>query len=244
MEINTAFRILEIEHTKDEEMITGAYRQLLPKYNPEDDAEGFKNLRMAYETAINYARAKEKEEDDEPKTEIDIWMKKVETLYQDILSRGDVAGWKQLLEDDVCVDLDTSIDARDRILVFLMNNHYLPHEVWKEIAATFQIVEDFSELEKEFPTDFLDYVKYYAENEGFLPYELFEYISLDGENGQPDTYIRELLEIKRSIDAGNCDKCMEKLDNLKDYDIYHPYEDVERLKIYIKRLEMRDRKQS
>ncbi len=240
MEINTAFRILEIEHTKDEDMITGAYRQLLPKYNPEDDAEGFKNLRMAYETAINYARAKEKEEDDEPKTEIDIWMKKVETLYQDILSRGDVAGWKQLLDDDVCVDLDTSIDARDRILVFLMNNHYLPHEVWKEIAATFQIVEDFSELEKEFPTDFLDYVKYYAENEGFLPYELFEYISLDGENGQPDTYIRELLEIKRSIDAGNCDKCMEKLDNLKDYDIYHPYEDVERLKIYIKRLENED----
>lgn len=236
MEINTAFRILEIEHTKDEDMIAGAYRQLLPKYNPEDDAEGFKNLRLAYETAINYARVIEKEEDDEPKTEIDIWMKKVETLYQDILSRGDAAKWKQLLDDDLCIDLDTSIDARDRILVFLMDNFYLPHAVWKKIADTFQIAEDYAELEKEFPTDFLDYVMHYAENEGFIPYELFEYISLDGENGQPDTYIRGLLDIKRRIDTGKYDKCMEELNNLKDYDVYHPYEDVERLKIYIKML--------
>lgn len=240
MEIITAFRILEIAQTKDEDAITGAYRQLLPRYNPEDDAEGFKNLRMAYETALNYARSKEKEEDDEPKTEIDVWMKKVETLYQDILSRGDLAKWKQLLEEDICIDLDTSIDARNRILVFLMDHHYLPHEIWKEIVDTFQIKEDYSELEKEFPTDFLDYVKYYAENEGFLPFELFEYISLDGETAQPDTYIRELLEIKRKIDMDKYDQCLEELDHLKDYDIYHPYEDVERLKIYIKKYEQED----
>lgn len=240
MEINTAFRILEIAHTKDEDEIAGAYRRLLPKYNPEDDAEGFKNLRMAYETAISYARAKEDETDDEPKTETEIWMKKVETLYQDILSRGDVEKWKQLLDDDVCVGLDTSIEARDRMLVFLMDNHYLPHEVWKKIADTFQIVEDFSELEKEFPTDFLNYVRYYAENEGFFPYALFEYISLDGENAQPDLYIQKLLEIKRSIDMNQCDGCIEKLDNLRDYDIYHPFEDVERLKLYCRQLEKKN----
>ncbi|MGN0394817.1 MAG: tetratricopeptide repeat protein [Coprococcus sp.] len=237
MEINTAFRILEIEHTKNENIISEAYRQLLPKYNPEDDAEGFKNLRSAYETALGYARTTESSDEDEPKTEIDIWMKKVKTLYQDITVRGDAGRWKELLDDAVCVDLDTSIDTRNAILTFLMEYHYLPHEVWKEIDNTFQIVADIAELKEEFPSDFLDYVKYNSENESFLPYELFEYISLDGENGQPDTYIRELFDIKRKIDENRCDKCLEELDNLKDYDVYHPYEDIERLKVYIKELE-------
>lgn len=238
MEINTAFRILEIEFTKDEAIIAEAYRSLLPKYNPEDDAEGFKNLRLAYETALNYARTRDTEEDSkEPVTEVDVWMKKVETLYQDILSRGDEGKWRKLLEDDCCIGLDTSIDARNKILIFLMDNFYLPHKIWKEIADTFQIIEDYSELEKEFPTDFLDYVKYNAENKGFLPYELFEYISIDGEHAKPDNYIKGLLGIINRIDNDKLDNCLEELDNLKDYDIYHPYEDVERLKLYIKLLE-------
>ncbi len=241
MEINTAFRILEIERTKDEDRISGAYRTLLHKYNPEDDAEGFKNLRLAYETALNYARTKEKEEEeDAPQTELDIWMKKIETLYNDILSRGDISKWKQLLSDDICVDLDTSIDARVRILVFLLDNSYLPHAVWKEIDDTFQISADITELENEFPSDFLEYVKYNAENESFMPYELFEYISLDGEDAKPDAYIRQLFSIKRKVDEGKIDGCMEELDNLKDYDVYHPYEDAERLKIYIHQFENHD----
>lgn len=239
MEINTAFRILEMEQTKDEEIIAGAYRMLLPKYNPEDDAEGFKNLRMAFETAIDYARATDAEEEtaSEPKTAIDFWMKKVEALYQDILSRGDLEKWKQLLEDDVCVALDTSIEARDRLLVFLMDNVCLPHEVWKEIADTFQIIEDIDELEEYFPRDFLDYIKYHAENKNSIPFDLFEYKGLDGEDANPDAYIRELLSVKRKIDMGQTEACMDALDNLKDYGIYHAYEDVERLKIYIKQLE-------
>ncbi len=69
---------------------------------------------MAFETAIDYARATDAEEETapEPKTAIDFWMKKVEALYQDILSRGNLEKWKQLLEDDVCVALDTSIEAK------------------------------------------------------------------------------------------------------------------------------------
>ncbi len=118
-----------------------------------------------------------------------------------------------------------------------MDNVCLPHEVWKEIADTFQIIEEIDELEEYFPRDFLDYIKYHAENKNSIPFDLFEYRGLDGEDANPDAYIRELLSVKRKIDMGQTEACMDALDNLKDYGIYHAYEDVERLKIYIKQLE-------
>ena len=57
------FHILGIEETKDEEMIRDAYRTLLKTTNPEDDPEGFKRLREAYEGAIALARQTEEEEE-------------------------------------------------------------------------------------------------------------------------------------------------------------------------------------
>ncbi|MDE5748705.1 MAG: J domain-containing protein, partial [Acetatifactor sp.] len=46
------FAVLGIERTKDQEEIRGAYRRLLQQVNPEDDPEGFKRLREAYEAAL------------------------------------------------------------------------------------------------------------------------------------------------------------------------------------------------
>ena len=50
------WEILHIEPTMDEESVQNAYRKLLPSVNPEDDAEGFRNLREAYEGAIDLSR--------------------------------------------------------------------------------------------------------------------------------------------------------------------------------------------
>lgn len=51
MEKQMMFHILGIEETKDEQVIRDAYRALLRSVNPEDDPEGFKRLREAYEGA-------------------------------------------------------------------------------------------------------------------------------------------------------------------------------------------------
>lgn len=56
MNVQEIFGILGIEETRDEDEIRAAYRKLLLTSNPEDDAEGFKRLRRAYEEAVGYAR--------------------------------------------------------------------------------------------------------------------------------------------------------------------------------------------
>ena len=50
------WKILEIEKTKDEEVIRNAYREKLRFVNPEDDQQGFMELRQAYEEALAYAK--------------------------------------------------------------------------------------------------------------------------------------------------------------------------------------------
>lgn len=86
------WKILGIEQTKDEEIIKTAYRNKLRDVNPEDDEEGFKELRRAYEEALEYANTEEdglynaQEEtriENARKNEIDLWIDRVDSIYQD-----------------------------------------------------------------------------------------------------------------------------------------------------------------
>ena len=52
MDLREIWDILDVSETKDEDLITQAYRKLV-FVNPEDDAEGFMRLREAYEKAIH-----------------------------------------------------------------------------------------------------------------------------------------------------------------------------------------------
>ena len=65
MERQLVFHVLGIDETKDEQEIKNAYRSLLKTANPEDDPEGFKRLREAYEEALRLAKQPEEEEEKE-----------------------------------------------------------------------------------------------------------------------------------------------------------------------------------
>lgn len=83
MEKELIFHVLGIEPTKEESRIRSAYLTLLKSTNPEDDPEGFKRLREAYEKALSLAREQDAE-DEAPADDIGLWLAKVDKVYQDI----------------------------------------------------------------------------------------------------------------------------------------------------------------
>ena len=202
MDIQVAFHVLQIAETKDETPIRDAYRRLIQTTNPEDDQEGFKRLREAYETALEFTRTQEKEEEKvEPVTDIDFYMVRIEKQYADLTLRFDVESWRELLSDPLCDGLDTSMEVRERVIIFLMDHIHLPHEVWKLLDETFDLVGDIENLKQEYPIDFLNFVQNHVINEDVFPYAELTYTSADSESADPDAYLDSMMQIKREIDS-------------------------------------------
>lgn len=233
MEKQMMFHILGIEETRDEDAIKTAYRLLLKKTNPEDDQEGFKRLREAYEAAMTWARQAEAEACETEKSEVDLWIGQVDQVYTDITRRRDRECWKRLLEDPVCEGLDTSLDAKNQLMVYLTSHIYLPHDVWQMLDGQFQILEDMDRFRQEFPANFLDYIAHYIQNRGFINYQLFQVLEQEEEAVVADRYIERYMSVKRKIDQKDTNGCMQELADLRAFGIYHPFEDVERIRLML-----------
>ena len=164
------WEILGIEPTKDEEVIKEAYHARLHFANPEDDQEGFKELRRAYEDALAFARRDEDAEDNgeetgeipvkKNKNEIDRWIDRIDVLYEDVRTRKDVDKWNELLHDPVCDDLDTELEAGEKLLVYIMGHSHLPQTIWITIDKRFGYLDNMEQLKERFAENFLDYMKW------------------------------------------------------------------------------------
>ncbi|MBR3305886.1 MAG: tetratricopeptide repeat protein [Lachnospiraceae bacterium] len=195
MDIRQAWKILEMEPTEDSAEIKKQYRSLLPKFNPEDDPEGFKALREAYELALNPPKEEEKKEKDLGDDEIGGWLKRVDAVYKDMPRRADTDCWEELLSDPLCQGLDTAFELRERLLVYIMDHQFLPHDVWKLLERDFRFKEEKSELLEKFPENFLDYVIYQCESDTFGNYKLF---SADTEDPDYDGYIGAFYAVNKN----------------------------------------------
>ena len=106
-----------------------AYRMRLSSVNPEDDPEGFMELRKAYEEAVHLADQTEEEFDvaiqDTPEQQM---LASLEALYDDYARRINPDEWLALFNSDYFVSLDTSEDALYGLLRFLMNHVLVPEK--------------------------------------------------------------------------------------------------------------------
>lgn len=232
------WKILEIEKTKDEEAIKTAYRNKLRYVNPEDDEEGFKELRRAYEEALEYANTDEslpdtaaEDQENVKKNDIDLWIDRVDAVYQDVRTRRDEDKWKKLLNDSVCEDLDMEIEAAEKLLVYFMSHSLMPQTIWQMINNRFQYTENFEQLKERFPENYLEYVKWQIEHPNFIDFDMF-----DGKtNDHPDDYINKLYEEKNAFEENDMEKVERLLKELSRYDITHPFTKVEEARFLMKR---------
>lgn len=187
------FETLGISPTKDTKEIRRAYSRLLPKYSPEKDPEGFQSLRAAYEEALSKAKEEENQKELSP---IDEFMKDFEATYRCFEKRIDADCWKQLLERDVCYNIDTSKEVSDRILTFIMNNFNFPSDVWLLFNEHFSWILKKDVLYDKFPSNFVDFVMYKINNKSTFNYECLK----ECRENEQDVFIAEFRKISDALD--------------------------------------------
>lgn len=220
------WNLLGIEPTKDKKIITTAYRTKLAHTNPEDKPEEFKALRSAYEEALRLAE----EIDEEPvrdESPVGKWMEQIRILYDDFPSRIRPEKWEELLNDDVCIGLDTRPLAEEALLNFFMQYFYIPQPVWQTLDNTFNWMQRREELYESYPRDFVDYavingIRY----PGNLPYELF----IPGTNGTDCDEYRRLYYQANQSSKEEMGSLLEQMDELTES---HPYGELLRYYLLI-----------
>lgn len=238
------WKILEIQETKNEEIIKAAYREKLHSVNPEDDQEGFMELRRAYEEAMQYAQADENDKMQNPdenaspfvgkKNEVDLWIDKVDMVYQNVKTRIDESRWNALLKDSVCDDLDTELEAAEKLLAYFMGHSYMPQNIWQLLDKRFQYMQNMDQLKEKFPENYLEYVRWQISRPGFIDYELFE-----GETDKDvDAYINKLYEVKSVSEERDLDKLKKLIKELKCFDVTHPFTETEEARCLVLEAEL------
>lgn len=230
MEIGEIFGVLGIEETKDESRIKAVYREKLAVTNPEDNPEGFKRLRKAYEEACAYARNEETEDgkEQEDTTPSGLWVKKAEALYFNIRSRQALQGWKALFEEEIFLSLEGEEECREKLLVFMMNHFKLPTDIWKLLDDRLFLIRDQNKLAEKFPRDFLNYIVNRIERG-----EEVEFAQFAGEDAaEYDLFLGIYDKCWRALEEGDTALAEQLLQEADGMHITHPVMEINRANLY------------
>lgn len=218
------FAVLGIEKTKDEDAIRNAYRERLTVNHPEENPEGFKRLRDAYEQALAYARDEGEEEakqtfDDSP---VGHWMCKVDDTYMHISKRLDDEAWNALVHDDICVDLEYAEECKHQLFVYLMDHFRLKASVYRVLNAFFDFEHQKEEFYEFLPVSFVDFmIRRLADTEGDddFPFEWSE----GEDDADYDGFYSQLMSLEEAMDYEKWDEARELYQAVCGFGIRHPY---------------------
>lgn len=224
MEIAECFLVLGLESTKDEGLIKNAYREKLTVTNPEDDPEGFKRLRAAYEKACSYAKSSDDEDEQKQRdtTPSGIWVERVSDIYSNIRTRQQKELWQELFEDDTFQALEEEENCRIKLLRFLMEHFRLPTEIWKLLDERLNLVEDAGRLRESFPVEFINYVVNRCERGEDIEFDLFE----GADDAAYDLFFDYYDRCWQAMQEDKTEEAARLLEEAAGLHIYHPAMEV------------------
>lgn len=204
----------------------------LQEINPEDDEEGFKRLRAAYEEALKFADCDDSAEVEDT-SPIGIWINKVQSIYHKFSFRIDEKMWKEILEDDVCFAIDSRVEASNKLLGFLMDYYYIPKKIWFLFDEYFSFSSKKEELIEVFPEDFIEFVmdKINPNYSDSLDYYYFEEVD---DNKDYNSWIYLFLKIRMELNAESLEEAKKHLNEINDLDIKHPSLNMLNLRYFLK----------
>ena len=232
MEEQRIFEVLGTEETKDEAEIRKAYRNKLLTVNPEDNPEGFKRLREAYESALARCRREEdvREEKDTP---VSLYLKEVEEIYGSLSRRMDGEEWKRLANHEILDDLEMEEEIKWKLFRYLSDHFRLPASVWKILDGVFGIVQGEREFKEHLSEDFVNFMVWKCA-EGADDSD-FPFHKLEGKDrADYDTFITnysQLLRISREEPEGREEWLKEigqKIAFMDTLGISHPWYEMEK----------------
>ncbi|MFD2657035.1 J domain-containing protein [Gracilibacillus thailandensis] len=139
------WNLLGIEPTKDLNVIKKAYAKQLPQFHPEDDPEGYQQLRKAYEEAIEYAKDEKTnweepittESAPTPITPKESWQDHFLRIFNDIEKRIDIREWQKLLDAEAIWQIEEYPKVKTFITSHVREYPNLPLEIWQLLARIF-----------------------------------------------------------------------------------------------------------
>ena len=215
--------VLGIKETGDKKKVKEKYMSLLSKFNPEDDPDGFKELRAAYELALKQIGEKSKKKPTDP---VNVFMDKFENLYKDFVKRIDVSNWQELLQDDICTNLETEDEISRSILDFLMEHHHLPKSVWQLFDSKFHWTAMEKELSKSIHPGFISFVISNINSVVSTDYDLFD----TSEDKDFDRFLFLLNEVQGRIENRMLDDLEVLMYEIEILGIDHPDYELEKIR--------------
>lgn len=228
MQTTEIFSILGIEETRDEKAIKAAYREKLAVTNPEDNPEGFKRLRQAYEEALDLDKQPETKPQEEDTSETGRWVAQAAGLYRTVSGRQDLEGWKKLFTQDIYLSLDGEEECQRKLLIFLMQHYRLSTAVWKLLGEKLEICKKQSRLKEQFPAEFIDYLVSRVTRGEDVEFSQFE----GPQDGDYDAFLQCYDNCWRALQEQKLEYAAQLLEESSRMGIWHPCMEVCRAHYY------------
>ncbi len=228
MKTEEIFYILDTDVTKDESVIKQAYREKLAVTNPEDNPEGFKRLRQAYEEACAYARRSEEPALERDTTPSGLWVEKAEELYGRFRTRCDEEAWQALFNEDIFQSLEGEEECRRKLLIYMMDHFKFPKSVWQVFDKNMHIVQDAERLKEHFPADFVEFMVRSCKEDNPINFALFT----GPDDGDYDFFLQCYNDCWGAINEQNFEQAEQIIEQAAATGISHPYMEVTKACVY------------